>query len=104
MAELKNPMRDDLDSDVKGLFNRFAYSNFNGVQREVEFVGGEVRVEHGLGFKPDADKLTLRIHVAWADIGQVYLSREPDERYVYVSAPRPGKVRLEISHPPKGGQ
>ena len=98
MADLTNPLREALDPDVKSLFNRMDYGNFNGVSREVDFVGGEVRVEHGLGFAPDVSKLTLRVHLAFADIGQVYLIRS-DERYVYVGAPRKGRARLEISHP-----
>lgn len=100
MAVLKNPMRDDLPDDVKHVFNQFSYSNFNGVQREVEFTGGEVRVEHGLGFAPDLSKLTVRVMIAFADIGQVWLTKS-DERYVYVNAPRRGKARLEIAHPPR---
>lgn len=102
MAELSNPLRDDIDEDVKSLFSRLAYHNMNGVEREVEFIGGEVRVEHGLGFAPDISKLTLRPHLAQADIGTIFITRPPDERYIYVNAPRQGKVRLEISHPPRG--
>jgi hypothetical protein len=104
MAELTNPLREDIDEDVKGLFNRMAYHNFNGVEREVEFVGqGEVKVEHGLGHAPDISKLTVRVHIAFADIGLVWVTRV-DERYVFVKASRPGKARLEITHPPARGQ
>lgn len=102
MASLDNPLRDDIAEDVKGVFNRFAYDNFNGVSREVTFTGTEQQVEHGLGFKPTFRHLTVRVHAAMADVGQVYLTRDPDERYVYVNTPRPGRVRLEISHPPLG--
>lgn len=100
MAILANPMRDDMPDDVKKLFNQMAYHNFNGVEREVEFVGGEVRVEHGLGFTPELSKITVRVHVAFADIGQIWLTKA-DEQYIYVNAPRNGKARLEISHPPQ---
>lgn len=101
MAELSNPMREDVDSDVKKLFTHMDYGNFNGVRREVNFIGGETRVEHGLGFTPDLAQLTVRVHLALADIGQIYVTRA-DERSIYVGAPRKGKAYLEISHPPRG--
>lgn len=98
MATPSNPL--DMPEDTRDLYNKMAYHNFNGVEREVEFMGAEVRLEHGLGFTPDLSRLTVRVHVAFADIGQIWLTKA-DDRYVYVNAPRAGRARLEITHPPQ---
>ena len=99
MAVVKNPLEGASKEEILDLFSRLSYKQLNGVQRDVEFIGNEERVLHGLGFTPDINHLTVRVHLAQADIGQVYVTRVDDE-YVYVRAPRRGKVRLEISHPP----
>lgn len=102
MAELDNPLEEPSPENLKGLFTRGTYSQMNGVRREVSIRAGQTtRVEHGLGFTPSTARLTIRTHVALADTGTVYMTKEPDAKYIYVSAPRSGNVHLEITHPPQ---
>lgn len=101
MAELDNPLKEPSPENIASLFTRGTYSQMNGVRKEVRIIPGrDVRVEHGLGFTPSLAELTIRTHLALGDTGTVYMTKEPDEKYIYVSAPRAGKVWLEVSHPP----
>lgn len=104
MAYDDNPLEAALTPEAKRrLFNELDYGNMNGVRVEVNFPGQgrSVTVPHGLSFVPDTAQLTIRQHLAHADVGTIYLTGTPDGKHVQLASPRPGKVMVEITHPPK---
>lgn len=104
MAYDDNPLGKELDPETRRrMFNELDYGNMNGTRETVAFPGNgqEVKVPHGFPFAPSWESLTLRIHNASADVGTVYMTRDPDGEHVYVATPRAGRVVLEITHPPK---
>lgn len=104
MAHDSNPLSDQLDVETRRrMFNELDYGNMNGTRECVDFPGGglEVRVKHGFNFTPTLDGLTVRPHLAQADVGMIHVTRDPDASYIYLAAPRAGRVYVEISHPPK---
>lgn len=100
-----NLLSGDLTLEEKQrLLAEFDFSRFNGVSREVEFNGKEVRVEHGFPFVPELDQLD--IIPAWkkGEVGTVYLSdTPPDSQYIYLKAAGTGSARLRLLHARKAG-
>lgn len=106
MAQDKNPLSAELDIETKRqLLNEMDYGNMHGTRPTVTFPGSglEVKVPHGFAFTPTPEGLTVRPHLAYADTGAIYMTRNPDDKYVYLAAPRAGKVIIEIAHPNKTG-
>lgn len=100
-----SPFTDGLDAESRrSLFSEISYQNMNGVRRDVTFTGREERLEHGLNFTPTEKGLTVRIHLAYADVGSLWTPKAADETYVYVRTARPGRAIIEIAHPPMGEQ